>query len=76
MVSLFDSSVTWWVWHNIIPLEDQSVIVASVVVVAIVYIGRAWVTDANYELLWWVKRSIELTESVSLSCRKIIILSA
>lgn len=76
MVSLFDSSVTQWVWRNIVPLEDQSVIVTGVVVVAIVYIGRAWVTNANYELLWWVKRSIKLTESVSLSCRKMVILSA
>ena len=76
MVSLFDSSVTWWVWRNIVPLEDRSVIVTGVVVVVIVYIGRAWVTDANYELLWWVKRSIKLTESVSSSCRKIVILSA
>ena len=76
MVSLFDSSVNWWVWCNNIPLEDRSIIVTGVVVVAIVYIGRAWVTNANYELLWWVKRSIKLTESVSLSCRKIIILSA
>ena len=76
MVSLFDSSVTRWVWRNIVPLEDRSVIVTGVIVVAIVYIGRAWVTDANYELLWWVKRSIKLTESVSLSCREIVILSA